>query len=125
MTNTNLIDITPIIEIVITLLGAIITFMIIPWIKSKLDSNQWNNLNEYAAVFVKCAEMIFKGTNLGKDKKKWVIEKLTAIAEEHNLKFSAEAIEAALENAVSDMNEKKNKDKEEIAIQDYKPEISE
>lgn len=123
MTNTNLIDITPIIEIIITLLGTIITLMVIPWLKTKIDSNQWNNLNEYASVFVRCAEMVFKGTNLGKDKKKWVIEKLTAIAEEHNLKFSADAIEAALESAVRDMNEKNNK--EEINTENYKPEISE
>ena len=110
MTNTNLIDITPIVEIIITLLGAIVTLMVVPWLKSKMDSNQWNNLNEYATVFVRCAEMIFKGTNLGKDKKKWVVEKLTAIAEEHNLKFSADAIEAAIENAVKNMNDEK-KDK--------------
>ncbi len=107
---TNTIDITPIIEIIITLLGTIVTLIVIPWLKSKLDSNQWNNLNEYAIVFVKTAEMLFKGTNLGKDKKKWVVEKLTAIAEEHNLSFSADAIEAAIENAVKNMNDDK-KDK--------------
>lgn len=122
MTNTNIIDITPIIEIVITLLGTIITLMFVPWLKTKLDSNQWNNLNEYAAVFVRCAEMIFKGTNLGKDKKKWVVEKLTAIAEEHNLKFSADAIEAAIENAVKNMNDFKL---EVIDTEENKPEISE
>lgn len=122
MTNTNLIDITPIVEIIITLLGTIITLMFVPWLKTKLDSNQWNNLNEYAAVFVRCAEMIFKGTNLGKDKKKWVVEKLTAIAEEHNLKFSADAIEAAIENAVKNMNDFKL---EVIDTEEYKPEVSE
>lgn len=115
-------DITPIIEIVITLLGTIITLMFVPWLKTKLDSNQWNNLNEYAAVFVRCAEMIFKGTNLGKDKKKWVVEKLTVIAEEHNLKFSADAIEAAIENAVKNMNDFKL---EVIDTEEYKPEVSE
>ena len=121
MTNTN-IDITPIIEIIITLLGTIITLIVVPWLKSKLDSNQWKNLNEYASVFVKCAEMIFKGTNLGKDKKKWVIEKLTAIAEEHHLKFSPDAIESAIENAVKNMNDSKI---EVNNIEDCKPEISE
>ena len=122
MTNTNLVDITPIIEIVITLLGTIVTIVVVPWLKSKLDSNQWNNLNEYAVVFVKTAEMIFRGTNLGKDKKKWVIEKLTAIAEEHHLKFSADAIESAIENAVKNMNDSKI---EVINVEDCKPEISE
>ena len=109
------IDITTIIELVIALLGTIITVIVIPWIKT---NEQWNTLNEYAIVFVKAAEMLFNGTNLGKDKKKWVIEKLTAIAEEHNLKFSADAIEAAIENAVKNMNDI-------LEITDYKPEISE
>lgn len=112
------IDITTIIELVIALLGTIITFIVIPWIKTKLNNEQWNTLNEYAIVFVKAAEMLFNGTNLGKDKKKWVIEKLTAIAEEHHLKFSADAIEAAIENAVKNMNDI-------LEITDYKPEISE
>ena len=115
-------DITPIIEIVITLLGTIVTIVVVPWLKTKIDSNQWNNLNEYAVVFVKTAEMIYRGTNLGKDKKKWVIEKLTAIAEEHHLKFSADAIEAAIENAVKNMNDSKI---EVINVEDYKAEISE
>lgn len=107
MTNTTMIDITPIVELVIALACAIITIVIVPWIKSKLNATQWNNLNEYAMVFVQTAEMLFKGTSLGKDKKKWVIEKLTAIAEEHHLKFSADAIEAAIENAVKNMNDNK------------------
>lgn len=99
------IDITTIIELIIALLGTIITVIVIPWIKTKLNNEQWNTLNEYAIVFVK-------------DKKKWVIEKLTAIAEEHHLKFSADAIEAAIENAVKNMNDI-------LEITDYKPEISE
>ena len=52
-----------------------------------------------------------------KKKKEWVLERLTVIAEEHNLKFSADAIEAAIENAVKNMNDN--------AIVEYKPEISE
>ena len=117
MTNTNLTDITPLIELIITLLGVLITMFLVPWLKTKLNINQWNTLNEYATVFVKAAEMLFNETNAGKKKKEWVLERLTVIAEEHNLKFSADAIEAAIENAVKNMNDN--------AINDYKSEISE
>ena len=120
-----MIDITPIVELVIALACAIITIVIVPWIKSKLNATQWNNLNEYAMVFVQTAEMLFKGTSLGRDKKKWVIEKLTAIAEEHNLKFSADAIEAAIENAVKNMNDNKVEIMELEAVNLDKPEVSE
>lgn len=103
--NNNVIDITPILEAVIGVIAAVITVFIIPWIKNKVSAAKWENLNAYAETFVKCAEMTFKGTGLGKDKKKWVIEKLTEIAEEHGLKFSADAIEAAVENAVKNMKD--------------------
>lgn len=99
------IDITPIIEAVITLIAAVITVFIIPWIKSKVSASKWDNLCAYAETFVKCAEMTFKGTGLGKDKKKWVTEKLTELANEQGLKFSPEAIEAAIEAAVKAMKD--------------------
>lgn len=102
--NTS-IDITPIIEAVITLIAAVITVFIIPWIKSKVSASKWDNLCSYAETFVKCAEMTFKGTGLGKDKKKWVTEKLTELANEQGLKFSPEAIEAAIESAVKAMKD--------------------
>ncbi len=101
-------DITTIIELVIMIVATILTSFFVPWLKSKLDVNQWQTLNEYAMVFVKAAEMLFTQTNAGKAKKEWVIEKLTAIAEEHNLKFSVDAIEAAIENAVKNMNDSKS-----------------
>ncbi len=118
---TKKIDITPIIEYVIKLVGVIITAYIIPLIKSKVSSAKWNNLCEFADVFVNCAEMIFRGTKLGKDKKKYVIEKLTALAEERGLNFSADAIEAAIENAVKQMND----NTEKLEIIETMPEISE
>lgn len=102
--NTS-IDITPIIESVIALIAAVITAFIIPWIKSKVSASKWDNLCTYAETFVKCAEMTFKGTGLGKDKKKWVTEKLTELANEQGLKFSPEAIEAAIEAAVKAMKD--------------------
>ena len=102
--NTT-IDITPVIQAIITLIAIIITAVVIPWIKSKISTSQWKNLTVYAETFVKCAEMIFKGTNLGKDKKKYVIEKLTDLCEERGLKFSPDEIEAAVEEAVKNMND--------------------
>lgn len=105
--NTT-IDITPIIETVIALIATVITVLVIPWIKSKVSASKWDNLCTYAETFVKCAELIFKGTNLGKDKKKYVTEKLTELANQQGLMFSPEAIEAAIEAAVKNMNDAQN-----------------
>lgn len=103
------IDITPIIEIVIGLIATVMTVLVIPWIKSKVSASKWDNLCAYAETFVKCAELTFKGTNLGKDKKKYVTEKLTELANQQGLKFSPEAIEAAIEAAVKSMHDNENK----------------
>ena len=99
------IDITPVLQAVITLIAVIISAFIIPWIKSKVSVSQWTDLTVYAETFVKCAEMIFKGTSLGKDKKKYVLEKLTELCEKKGLKFSLDEIEAAVEEAVKNMND--------------------
>lgn len=101
----TIIDITPVVQAVVTLVAVVISAVIIPWIKSKVSASQWKNLTVYAETFVKCAEMIFKGTNLGKDKKKYVLEKLTELCEERGLKFSLDEIEAAVEEAVKNMND--------------------
>lgn len=103
------IDITPIIEVVIGLIATVMTVLVIPWIKSKVSASKWDNLCTYAETFVKCAELTFKGTNLGKDKKKYVTEKLTELANQQGLKFSPEAIEAAIEAAVKSMHDSENK----------------
>lgn len=103
------IDITPIIELVISLITAVMAILVFPWIRSKVSASKWDNLCTYAATFVKCAELTFKGTNLGKDKKKYVTEKLTELANQQGLKFSPEAIEAAIESAVKSMHDNENK----------------
>lgn len=105
MNTTTMIDITPVVQAVITLIAVIISAVVIPWIKSKVSVSQWKNLTVYAETFVKCAEMIFRGTALGKDKKKYVLRKLTELCEERGLEFSADEIEAAIEEAVKNMND--------------------
>lgn len=107
MTN---IDITPIIELVITLLSTIITLMVIPWLKTKIDSNHWQTLQDWAKVGVKAAEVLFKGTKLGKDKLAYVTEYLNDMCEKYNYHFDSTTIRQVIENAWKDMTDSK-KDK--------------
>ena len=102
--NTN-IDITPIIELVITLLSTIITVMIIPWLKSKIDSNQWQTLQDWAKVGVSAAEVLFKGTKLGKDKLAYVTEYLNDMCEKYNYHFDEVTVRQAIENAWKNMTD--------------------
>ena len=102
--NTN-IDITPIIELVITLLSTVITVMVIPWLKSKIDSNQWQTLQDWAKVGVSAAEVLFKGTKLGKDKLAYVTEYLNDMCEKYNYHFDSTTIRQAIENAWKNMTD--------------------
>ena len=109
--NTN-IDITPIIELVITLLSTIITLMVIPWLKTKIDSNQWQTLQDWAKVGVCAAEVLFKGTNLGKDKLAYVTKYLNEMCEKYNYHFDETTVRQAIENAWKNMT---NNEKDKVA----------
>lgn len=112
---TNTIDITPIIEIVITLLGTVVTVMVIPWLKSKLDTNQWQALQNWAKVGVNAAEVLFKGTKLGKDKLAYVTKYLNDMCKKYNYHFDEITIRQAIENAWKDMTNNVSADAEHKA----------
>lgn len=53
------IDLTPIFQAIITLLAALVTYKLIPWIKSKTTDQQQKNLSAAARIAVYAAEQIF------------------------------------------------------------------
>lgn len=69
------IDLTPIFQAVIALLAALVTYKLIPWIKSKTTAQQQNNLRAMVRVFVFAAEQLY-GAGEGKEKLLYVKEQL-------------------------------------------------
>ena len=63
------IDLTQIVIYVIGLVFALISAFLIPYIKSKLSAEQLKKLQSYAKIAVEAAEMIYKGTGRGEEKK--------------------------------------------------------
>ena len=61
------IDLTPILQAVIALLAALVTYKLVPWIKSKTDAQQQANLMALAKVAVYAAEQVY-GAGHGADK---------------------------------------------------------
>lgn len=102
---SNIINITPVIELVIALLSTVITVMVIPWLKSKIDSNQWKTLQDWAKVGVTAAEVLFKGTKLGKEKLAYVTKYLNDMCEKYNYHFDETTVRQAIENAWKNMND--------------------
>ncbi len=61
-------DITPIMEAGFTLIGALVTAFLIPYIKSKTTDAQRKEMLEWVKIAVAAAEQIYKGQGHGEEK---------------------------------------------------------
>ena len=71
------IDLNMIIEAVIMLIAAIISAVVIPWIRSKTSAAQFEQIEMWVTVAVEAAEQIYTGSGRGAEKKAYVIDFLT------------------------------------------------
>ena len=94
-----MVDITKILLAVITLLGAIITTFVVPYLKQKLSEGSWENLTIIIKTFVRAAEQII-GSGKGEVKKQKVLQWL----KEQGVDIDSDMIDKAIEAAVKDMN---------------------
>lgn len=85
------INLTPIFQAVIALIAALITYKLIPWIKSKTTAAQQANLQAVTRMLVFAAEQLY-GANHGSEKLRWVEDKL----KERGYTVDSAAIEAAV-----------------------------
>lgn len=66
------VDITPIVEVVITLLSAIVTTFLIPYIRKKLSAEKLAELQKWVGIAVEAAEQLY-GSKTGQQKKEYVV----------------------------------------------------
>ena len=92
-------DITVIIEAVFALLAAIITAIVIPYIKSKTTASQQAEINAWVKIAVTAAAQIYTGSGRGEEKKAYVLNWL----QEHGITVDAEKLDALIEAAVYDL----------------------
>ena len=71
-----MIDLTPVLQALVALIATIITALIIPYIKSKTDTEQLERMKTWVALTVKAAEQIFQEQGSGELKKAYVRERL-------------------------------------------------
>ena len=105
------IDLTQIILAVITLIGAIITRYVIPWIKEKTNEKQFEALKVLARVGVYAAEQIFTSEQW-KEKKQYVLDFLT----KNGYSVDAPAVDALIESLVRELRieQGEQRDKTEV-----------
>ena len=90
-------NITPIIETVFALIAAVITAIVIPYIRSKTTAQQQTEINAWVRIAVSAAEQIYVGSGRGQEKN--VINWLA----EHGVTLDETRLDAMIEAAVYDL----------------------
>lgn len=89
------IDMTEIIKAIIALVSVFITGLLIPYIRSKVDSEKFGRLSELVDIFVGAAEQLYN-SNQGEEKKQYVLSKLA----ETGYNVNQSEIDSMIESAV-------------------------
>lgn len=92
-------DITTIIEAVFALLAAIITAIVIPYIKSRTTATQQQEINVWVRIAVTAAEQIYTGSGRGAEKKEYVLNWLQT----RGITVDENKLDALIESAVYEM----------------------
>lgn len=94
-----MIDLTNIISAVITLIIAVISTFLIPYLKTKVDEMKFENIKTWVKVAVEAAEMIYTGTGRGEEKKAYVMQYLNS----KGYTIDTESINNLIESAVLEL----------------------
>ena len=89
-------NITPIIEAAFTLIAAIITAVVVPYIRSKTTDTQRVELMALVRIAVTAAEPLSTETGKGKEKKAYVLAWLA----ERGIQVDGDKLDAMIESAV-------------------------
>lgn len=92
-------DITTIIEAVFALIAAVITAIVIPYIKSKTTAQEQTEINAWVKIAVSAAEQIYNGSGRGAEKKAYVLNWLL----QHGVTVDESKLDAMIEAAVYDL----------------------
>lgn len=66
-------DITPIVKALFALMGAVVVYILIPYIKSKSTVEQQQSINGWIKIAVSAAEQLYAGSGRGEEKKTYVL----------------------------------------------------
>lgn len=95
----KMIDITPIAQAVIALVGVVITAVVIPYIRSRTTAQQRAELSAWVRIAVSAAEQLYRGSGRGAEKKAYVLEWLAA----HGATLDGDRLDALVEAAVYEL----------------------
>lgn len=91
-----MIDLTIILEAVITIAVSVVTVLLIPWVKEKLGAERFNTLQKWVVVAVEAAEKLYQGSGRGDEKKAYVLKFLA----DKGFTVDTDKLDALIESAV-------------------------
>ena len=94
-------DATPIVNLILSIIGVLITYVLVPYIKSKTSISEQEEINAWVKIAVSAAQQLYKGDDRGKEKKEYVLKWLA----DRNIKYDAAKIDAMIEAAVYDLKQ--------------------
>ena len=92
-------DITPIIEALFALIAAVMTAIVVPYIRSKTTAQQQAEVSAWVKIAVSAAEQIYSGSGRGAEKKQYVLDWLRT----HGVTVDESKLDALIESAVYDL----------------------
>lgn len=104
------VDLTPIILAIITLISAVLTGFVIPWLKNKLTDHQYEVFNGLVRVGVYAAEQLFTSEQW-KEKKQYVVNLLL----ENGYTVDTTAVDALIEATVRELRIEQGQRKDGLA----------
>ena len=96
----NTIDITPIVNATLALIGAGVSVFLIPWLKKQTTEAQRKELTAWVKIGVAAAEQIYVGQGRGEEKKQYVLDFL----KQKGFKVDEESGVNAIEAIVKQLN---------------------
>lgn len=94
-------DYTLLFEGVLTILFALVTMYVIPWIKTKVSAEELAEIIKWVKIAVQAAEMIYKESGMGEAKKAYV----KTFLEDKGIKYDERQIDSMIESAVLELKE--------------------
>ena len=96
-------DITPIVIALVSMVFAIIGIFLIPFVKSKVGEEKFNEISKWVQIAVNAAEQIYNESGMGEVKKEYVLEFL----KKRGITMDIDSVDALIESEVYKLNSSK------------------
>lgn len=98
-----MIDLTPLVQVLISVLALLITTKLIPWLKTKLTTEKQAVLADLIVIAVAAAEQLYTGSGRGAEKYNYVVGFLETKGFTVDLNDPTDELRVMIEAAVYDL----------------------